>query len=203
VKVTAIWAGNPLWNVSMGDVSCTERSVIDLQAELPELRPADLGGNDDGTLTFRVEVAGRMINVERPVRASVRRTIGKLDQALAGFEQAKHQVIDRDVVRATLEHDRERLLEFISSGDKDVAATVEEAAEVDSPRSRRRASMYAARSGSGGRVVGGLGRSGAGNAGGGGAGGVRSGSRGATGAGAVIPGGGAGGRTSGSRSSGM
>lgn len=131
VKVSALWAGNPVWSVSAGEVSRSERSVIDLQAELPELRPSDLGGNDDGTLTFRVEVAGRTFNLERPVRASVRTTIGKLDQALAAFEQAKHPVLDRDVVRATFEHDRERLVEFISSGDKDIAATVEEASEVD------------------------------------------------------------------------
>ena len=130
VKVTAVWSGAPVWNVAAGDVSRTERSVIDLQADLPELRPADLGGNDDGTLTFRVEVAGRTFNLERPVRAGVRSTIGKLDQALAGFEQARHAVIDREVVRSTLEHARARLAEFISTGDKDIAATAEEAVEV-------------------------------------------------------------------------
>lgn len=120
-----------LWDVSIGEVSRSERSALELSADLPEVLPADFGGVDDGTLGVAVEVAGRSFGFERPLSAVVRRTIGRLDEALGGFDAKTHAVTDRAVVRATLEHARERLDELISTGDKDTAATVQEAQEVE------------------------------------------------------------------------
>ncbi|MBI5531921.1 MAG: prolyl oligopeptidase family serine peptidase [Deltaproteobacteria bacterium] len=121
-----------LFEVTAGEVARADRSLMDLRVELPAILASDLGEvEDDGSIELEVEVAGRTFKHTRPVRSSVRRAIGRIDQALPKLDQATQPMIDRDMVRSTLQHDRERLGEFISSGDKDIAATVDEAAEVE------------------------------------------------------------------------
>jgi poly(3-hydroxybutyrate) depolymerase len=121
-----------LFQVPLGDVPRTARGVLSLRAELPAVAAAELAGvEDDGEVAFEVEVAGRSFPIARAVRGSVRRALGRAGQALAGFEQLEQPMLDREVVRATLRHSAERLRGFVRSGDKDVAATVAEAEELE------------------------------------------------------------------------
>jgi len=140
-----------LYDAALGDVPRTPRSVIDLRAQLPPVIASEFGeAEDDASLEFEVELAGKTTRIARPVRASVRRALGRIDKVLSRFEQLTQAMIDRDVVRATLQHDRDRLEQFISSGDKDPAATVEEAGAIErfhrSPRGRPGSDRHRARS---------------------------------------------------------
>jgi hypothetical protein len=121
-----------LFDADPGQVARTPRSFVDLQAVLPTIPASALAGvEDDGQLELQVDVAGRPFTFLRPVRASVRRAAARLDEAVAQLDQAAQPMADRQVVRATLQHGRERLGDFIATGDKDIHATVEEAAELE------------------------------------------------------------------------
>lgn len=117
------------YDVALGQVPWTDRSTLDFRVALPAVLAQDIRNiENDGRIEFHVEFAGQEVKLVRPVRTAVRTTVARIDQMLAGVPDT---LVDRDVVQATLVHQRERLAGFIGSGDKDTAATVDEAAQVD------------------------------------------------------------------------
>jgi hypothetical protein len=125
-------ASTDLFQLQLGEIARDSRSPFDFRASLPLVSPQDIKETDGGVLSCEVDFAGRKTVIDRASAKSARESLAKIDLALAQLDsnpQAK--LSDPQVLRSTLRLARTRLEGFISSGDSDASAIVEEAAFVD------------------------------------------------------------------------
>ncbi len=118
----------PLFDVALGDVPTSAHRVHALEARLPAI-PATrlLRGQEEVPIELRVQVGKQEARARRHGHPTVRRVLGILEEALRFTQGVAVPGHDGGVVRATLELSRDRLTDFLSSGDDDLTATVQEA----------------------------------------------------------------------------
>ena len=118
-----------LFRVGLGDLPVGPRRVSSFHATLPAIEAARLEhGDAEAQMALRVSVGGHETAVMRQGHPAVRRALGSIDRALDKMQQGQNGLRDPAVVRATLALSRDRLETFLSRGDDDLAATVQEAA---------------------------------------------------------------------------
>jgi len=120
-------AGDWLFDADAGQVATGERGVRDLFVELPRVAGEEVEDND---WTLHVEVAGRMLDLPMHPRRAVREAVAHAERALkearsTGAEWLASGSLD------SVEHLRERLVGFVTHGDVDVPAQIDDAHELD------------------------------------------------------------------------
>jgi predicted esterase len=125
VRTTATDAASvPLFEVDAGDVPVDDRATRELVVRLPRVAGDEV---EDGDWTVHVEVAGRSIDFPYHPRRSVRTAAARADRAI-------HDAQGLPLSPASLEsveHLRERLVDFVAKGDGDLVAQEDDARELN------------------------------------------------------------------------
>ncbi|HPB98081.1 MAG TPA: alpha/beta hydrolase-fold protein, partial [Polyangiaceae bacterium] len=116
----------------LGKLAARGHRVHGLKARLLPLFAEGLMADaaDDTTehpFEVRVRVGARETRVRRQGHAQIRRALGQIDRALLQMREHTHEPQEAEVVASTLALSRERLAKYVSEGDDDLAATVDEA----------------------------------------------------------------------------
>ena len=117
--------GTPaLFDVDAGDVPVDDRSVRELTIKLPRV-----GGDEveDADWTVHVETAGRSIDLPFHPRRAVRTASARAERAIHDAQALPLSEGALDSV----EHQRERLVDFVARGDGDLTAQDEDARELN------------------------------------------------------------------------
>ncbi len=114
----------PLFDVDAGYVPVDERSVRELTVRLPRVSGDEV---EDGDWTVHVEVAGRAIDLPFHPRRAVRSATARAERAIHDAQAVPLSEGSLDSV----EHVRERLVDFVAKGDGDLTAEDEEARELN------------------------------------------------------------------------
>jgi predicted esterase len=117
-------AAAPLFDVGAGGVPVDERSARELVIRLPRV-----GGDEveDEDWTVHVDVAGRAIDLPFHPRRAVRTAAARADRAI---RDAQAVPLSTGALES-VEHLRERLVDFVARGDGDLGAEAEDARELD------------------------------------------------------------------------
>jgi poly(3-hydroxybutyrate) depolymerase len=115
--------GEPLWDVSAGEVGQDDRSCGTLTVDLPFVRGDEV---EDGDWMVHVEVAGRAIDLPFHPRREVRAAIARADAALGS-----PGTVPPSTDLSSLRFLRDRLAGFVARGDGDVEAQLADARELD------------------------------------------------------------------------
>ena len=118
--------------VSLGALAAGDRGAFALRAQLPDILAADVGEAEAGAvLSFAITVGRKAFRIDRPLAPEARQVIGRIDTLRAGaLARMASSLSDVGVVEATLQLSRERLAQFVASGDSDAAAIAAEARAV-------------------------------------------------------------------------
>ncbi|MDP9001240.1 MAG: alpha/beta hydrolase-fold protein, partial [Myxococcota bacterium] len=138
-------AGDALFDVDAGQVAFDDRGVQDLSVLLPLIGGDEL---EDSDCTVHVEVAGRSIDLPMHPRRAVREAVAHAEHAIAEAQEPGTTGLPSTSLDS-VEHFRERLAGFVTRGDGDVQAQIEDARELDDLASALEAKRdpYASRKG--------------------------------------------------------
>jgi poly(3-hydroxybutyrate) depolymerase len=113
-----------IYDVDAGQVALDDRSAKELVVRLPRVGGEEV---EDDDWTVHVEVAGRAIDCPFHPRRAVRSAAGRAERAIRDARGLPLSAGALDSV----EHLRARLVDFVSHGDGDLNAEVEDARELD------------------------------------------------------------------------
>ena len=117
-----------VFQVALGHMPVGNTSVHDVEARLPAIDAALLENNNEETpFALHASVGNHATSSQRRGHPTVRRALGAIDEALALARAETSSRDDSRVVLSSLELSRTRLGDFLSSGDTDLSATVQEA----------------------------------------------------------------------------
>jgi predicted esterase len=114
----------PLFDVDAGDVLVDERAARELLVRLPRVAGDEV---EDGDWTVHVEVAGRSLDLPFHPRRSVRTAAARADRAV---HDAQGVPLSEGGLES-VQHLRERLVDFVAKGDGDLSAEEDDARELD------------------------------------------------------------------------
>ncbi len=117
-------AAAPLFDVDAGDVPVDDRAARELVVRLPRVAGDEV---EDTDWTVHVEVAGRSVDFPFHPRRAVRTATARADRAIhdaQGLALAPASL-------ASVEHLRDRLVDFVAKGDGDLVANEDDARELN------------------------------------------------------------------------
>ncbi len=117
-------AAAPLFEVDAGDVPVDDRAAHELLVRLPRVAGDEV---EDGDWTVHVEVAGRSVDFPFHPRHSVRTAAARADRAIHDAQGVPLSAASLDSV----EHMRERLVDFAAKGDGDLVAQEDDVRELN------------------------------------------------------------------------
>jgi predicted esterase len=117
----------PLFDVDAGQVALGDRGVEELSVMLPRV-----GGDEveDAEWTVHVEVAGRALDLPMHPRRAIRDAVAHAGRAMAETRQQAAPWLAAGSLES-VEHLRDRLTGFVTRGDGDVQAQLDDARELD------------------------------------------------------------------------
>ncbi|MBV9948584.1 MAG: prolyl oligopeptidase family serine peptidase [Myxococcales bacterium] len=120
-------ADDPLFDVDAGEVATGARGVRELSVSLPRV-----GGDEveDGDWTVHVEVAGRALDLPMHPRRAVREAVAHADRALQQARDGETPGVAASSLDS-VEFLRDRLAGFVSRGDSDISAELDDARELE------------------------------------------------------------------------
>jgi predicted esterase len=127
VQLTRPTGGDPLFDVDTGQVATGERGVHELSVILPRVTADEV---EDGDWTVHVDVAGRSLDLAMHPRRAVREAVARSDRAMADLRQQSASWLSPYSIDS-VQHLRDRLVGFVSRGDGDVQAQLDDARELD------------------------------------------------------------------------
>ena len=120
----------PLYEVDAGQVAIDDRSPKELVVRLPRVSGEEV---EDDDWTVHIEVAGRPIDCAFHPRQAVRSAAARADRAIRDARAIPLSALSALSAGAldSVEHLRARLVEFVSHGDGDLTAELDDARELD------------------------------------------------------------------------
>jgi len=119
--------GDPLFDVDAGQVGAGERCVKELSVLLPRVSGDEV---EDGDWTLHVTVAGRSLDLPMHPRRAVREAVAHADRALSEARAPGADWLAPGSLESAV-HLRDRLSGFVTRGDGDLTAQIDDARELD------------------------------------------------------------------------
>jgi predicted esterase len=118
---------DPLFDVDAGQLATAERGTQELSVMLPRVGADEV---EDADWTMHVEVAGRALDLPMHPRRAVREAVSHAERALGEAPQPPGPWLESASLES-IQHLHDRLVGYVTRGDGDVPAQLEDARELD------------------------------------------------------------------------